>query len=161
VNGSERTLRVVATGVEQHVIAAVPFEEGARILRIEGDLSERPNRYSLQVDDGLHVVLPAGSAPDDGIVRERYPWRFLNHSCAPNAAVRGRDLVAIRPVRLGDEVTFDYNTTEYEMASPFVCRCGACAGRTIGGFRHLTTEEQRRLWPHLPAYLRRHLEDRP
>ena len=83
----------------------------------------------------------------------------MNHACEPNAAIRGRGVAAIRPISAGEEVTFDYNTTEYDMAAPFACRCGSqrCRGQ-IRGFKHLPSGEREKLRPALAGHLRPHLE---
>lgn len=59
---------------------------------------------------------------------------FVNHSCDPSLefdmaamevrVVKGRDL------RKGDELTFFYPSSEWDMAQPFQCRCGTA--RCIG-----------------------------
>ena len=37
---------------------------------------------------------------------------WFNHSCEPNAGVRGlSELFAIRPIQEGEEITYDYSTT--------------------------------------------------
>jgi len=98
----------------------------------------------------------AGNAED---LSGRYPWRFLNHSCDPNAAVRERQLIAVRPIHPGEDLTFNYNTTEYDMASPFACHCGSlfCAGQ-IRGFKYLDRQERERLRPLLNPHLVRLLD---
>ena len=43
--------------------------------------------------------------------------RTFNHSCAPNCFVRGSvdcELVALRDIKKGEEITFDYSTTVNE-----------------------------------------------
>jgi len=141
---------------ELQLVATAPAGAGERLLALEGDLVARPTRYSLQVDEDLHVDVPAATPPAD--VRERHPWRFLNHSCAPNAVVRDRAVFALRPIRPGDEITLDYNATEWDMSWPFPCRCGVCDGAQIAGFRHLDPAARERLRPHLSPHLRRHLD---
>lgn len=48
---------------------------------------------------------------------------LFNHSCHPNAGVKGQIvIVARRDIRPGEEICFDYDTTEIA-AVPFVCRC--------------------------------------
>ncbi|BBZ64207.1 hypothetical protein MMON_55080 [Mycolicibacterium monacense] len=85
---------------------------------------------------------------------EDHPWRFTNHSCEPNAVVRGRHLVSLTAIEVGDEVTFNYNTTEYVLAEPFVCNCGSprCVG-AVRGFVHLRDAERRQLLPLLASHL--------
>jgi hypothetical protein len=64
----------------------------------------------------------------------------VNHSCDPNCGVRlnasgAPDLVARRPIRAGEEVTFDYAMRNHTIDHfPIRCRCGAriCRGRITG-----------------------------
>jgi hypothetical protein len=63
-------------------------------------------------------------------------------------------VVAVRDIPAGEELTFDYLTTEWEMATPFACRCGAadCRG-LIQGFKHLSPEAQAHLISRCSPYL--------
>ena len=51
----------------------------------------------------------------------------MNHSCDPTTIMdTTRMLVfARRDLAPGDELTFFYPSTEWEMSSPFICLCGA------------------------------------
>lgn len=136
------------------LFAARPIEAGATILEIRGTLQGHATRYSIQLDAGLHIE--ADAALPDHEMRLRHPWRFLNHCCDPNARVEGRTLVARRAIRADEQITFDYTTTELDMAEPFACLCGAegCVG-LVRGYAHLAPEAQRaradRIAPHLRA----------
>jgi uncharacterized protein len=61
------------------------------------------------------------------------PFKYVNHSCEPNAFMRryrGRvEFYALRPVEAGEEVTCDYGETHHNGA--LACRCGSerCRGR--------------------------------
>ncbi|XVJ59012.1 MAG: SET domain-containing protein [Tepidisphaera sp.] len=137
------------------VIATESIDTGAVILEVHGVFVDRPSKYSVQIEENLHVELPGV----EGLTHEpdRHPWRYLNHSCKPNAALVGLKVVALRPIRQWDEVTFDYNTTEFEMSEPFACQCGHCGSSMIRGFKYLRAEEQNRLYPRLAGHLRRKL----
>jgi len=71
----------------------------------------------------------------DGNV-ESNPARFLNHSCAPNCeAICEKDrlwIVALRDIRPGEEITFNYG---YDLAdyAEHPCQCGApeCVGYIV------------------------------
>lgn len=132
------------------------FAQGDPILAITGRIQSTPTRYSIQLDHGVHIEAD-GNLPDHEM-RVRHPWRFLNHSCEPNAAVDGRRLVALRAIGAGEQITFDYTTTEADMAEPFDCGCGArgCLGH-VRGFLHLAGTAKRarahRLAPHLRSHL--------
>jgi hypothetical protein len=149
---------VVERDGEWHVLAREPIRSGETILAIGGDLVGQPSQYSIQLSDDLHIEVPMHVQSSQERMHAHYPWRFLNHSCAPTAGLRGRELVALRDIDALEEITFDYDTSEYDMARPFRCRCGHCGGREIRGFRHLTDAERRRRAPYLAPYLRRHLD---
>jgi len=58
-------------------------------------------------------------------------WRPINHSCDPNAWLRGLDVVARRAIPAGEEIRLDYATYGNNILAPFDCSCGApdCRGR--------------------------------
>ena len=135
------------------LFAARPFTEGEAILALEGELASRPSTFSVQLAANAHLEVPPGADP---LEDARFHWRFLNHSCDPNSYVRAEDrtLRALRPVSRGEELTFNYLTTESRLATPFECRCGSagCFGQ-IRGFSFLTREQQLALEPARAAHL--------
>jgi len=67
------------------------------------------------------------------------PGRLINHSCDPNTGVKDNkhmafDFIALRSIKKGDEISFDYETTEYESIAVPKCLCGtpSCRGKTVG-----------------------------
>jgi D-alanine-D-alanine ligase len=58
-------------------------------------------------------------------------WKPINHSCDPNAWLRGMDLVARRKISAGEEITVDYATFYNERMEDFVCHCRATDCRKI------------------------------
>lgn len=67
--------------------------------------------------------------------------QYINHSCVPNVFFDTStwQLVCIREMQQGDEFTFFYPSTEWEMAQPFVCNCGhAQCLQLINGASHLS-----------------------
>lgn len=134
------------------LVAVRPVAAGTRLFRIDGERTEHPNRHSLQIGENLHI--DAGDAHGAEEIFDRYFWRFLNHSCEPNTVIRDLEVIALRHIPPWADVTFDYNTTEYDMAESFECHCGspACQG-AIKGFRHLAEAQRERLRPMLAPYL--------
>ena len=94
-----------------------------------------PVVHSIQIAPDLHLD------PQDAI------WRFVNHHCAPNLriALRDRAMVALRDISVGEELFFNYLSTEWDMHAPFVCNCSAahCPGM-IAGLRYLSSGQR---WP--------------
>ena len=127
---AKRAVRVVHAGTPYgaRLIAEAPFDAGEVIAPLpSGKVSAHPTRYSIQVDEHAHWE-------DIG------PLVYLNHSCRPSVIVDTTRLavVAARNLEPGDELTFFYPSTEWEMANPFTCLCGApsCI-HTVGGAKAL------------------------
>ena len=154
---SRADVAVVRWRGEFSLVAAADISEGEFLFRIEGERTATPTRYSVQLDEMTHIDL--GVHPLETLL-DRYYWRFMNHHCEPSAVVRGQDVFAARSLRAWDEITFDYNTTEYRMAEAFPCRCGSvhCPGQ-IQGFQALSPARQRALRPALAPYLLRLLHE--
>jgi len=74
-------------------------------------------------------------------------WAPQNHSCDPNTAYNGLNVVTIRPVAKGEELTLDYATFLDKNMQPFHCLCGAanCRGLIMGMPNNSVTERETRL----------------
>jgi hypothetical protein len=75
---------------------------------------------TIQLDHDTHLVLTPNVL------------ECVNHSCEPNVSfdlVRFA-LIALTPVRAGEELTYAYPSTEWTMTRPFACACGSaqCLG---------------------------------
>jgi hypothetical protein len=116
------------------------------VLKLEGVVSDLQTRYSIQLENNRHLNLPPGV--NGKINAPGFFWTYLNHSCRPNGYIDTSDLTfrTLRKIKRGEECTFNYLTTEYEMAFPFVCQCGAanCFG-LIRGYKHLSAEQRKEL----------------
>lgn len=149
----EGRVAVLRAGGRYALVARERVAAGSRLFAVDGELTDVPSRYSLQVGAGEHLDLPDGCAHEE--IMDTFFWRFMNHSCEPNALIDGRQVNAVTDIRPGEEITFHYNATEWEMAEPFDCECGSalCEGR-IAGYARTTPEARKRLRPWLAAYLR-------
>jgi hypothetical protein len=93
-----------------------------RMLR----MPEIRRRFAVQIDDDRYLVTPLRGI---GVAD------LVNHSCDPTAILAGADtLVARRDLVPGDEVTYDYATSDANPFLGFACRCGAadCRGSVTG-----------------------------
>ena len=120
---------------------------GAVIFRLKGSISRRGNKYSVQLGEDKHIDFPPVRKPNDDL---DYAWQYVNHSCEPNGYVNAAEysFCALRNIRKGEEITFNYLRTEHEMASPFRCGCGSakCFG-FIRGNKFLTPDQKTELLP--------------
>lgn len=131
----------------RRLVTAERIGAGDEILEVEGVRRATPTRYSIQVGPDAHLD-------------EMGPVNATNHSCDPSAFIDFTDaerivLRALRDLSAGDEVSIHYCATEWDMAAPFDCRCGAagCLER-VRGYRHLSDDEARRVEAWLSPALR-------
>jgi hypothetical protein len=90
------------------------------------------------------------------VIFDRYFWRYMNHSCNPNVRIQGHEVVAIRQIKVWEPVTFNYNSTEWEIAEPFTCHCGStdCL-ELIRGYKYLRPAQRERLEPLVAPHVKR------
>lgn len=57
-------------------------------------------------------------------------WAPQNHSCDPNTVYKGLNVLAIRSIKKGEELSLNYADFLDEHMEPFECKCGAgcCSG---------------------------------
>jgi hypothetical protein len=127
------------------VFATANIRRDSVIFRLKGTVSNKPTKYTIQVGHHRHLSYPNIRQSNDNL---DYCWQYLNHSCEPNGYVNSSELTfrALRNIGPGEEITFNYLTTESEMAMPFDCTCGSpnCFG-FIKGRNFLTQEQFERL----------------
>ena len=96
------------------------------VTRDEFDLLPASQQVrSLQIDENLYIA----GAP------EPEPADFINHSCNPNCMLTGNVvLVAGREIAAGEELSYDYATTDGSDYDEFECSCGSdlCRGKVSG-----------------------------
>lgn len=71
-------------------------------------------------------------------------WAPQNHSCNANTGYSGLNVIAIRPIKKGEELTLNYASFLDETMEPFHCRCGApnCSGLITGKPGNSVTERE-------------------
>ncbi len=132
---------VASCDLGRGLFATRDFREGEVIVRFTGPLIT----LEEAVKNGEANANALQIGPTDYIDPEP-PGVFLNHSCEPNAGMLGKTMVrALRPIRAGEEIFFDYSTTMSEKLWTMRCECGAsvCRG-IIGDFHDLPEELQQR-----------------
>ncbi len=87
-------------------------------------LPDRDRSLCIQVEDRLFLVpRPIGEGD------------YVNHSCNPNAGLSGQiGLVAMRDIKIGEEVCFDYAMSDTMPYDEFECGCrnANCRGSITG-----------------------------
>ena len=137
------TLAIKTENKFRSLITKQTYSKGEIICEIPTEkLFERANRYTVQIARDKHTEVGKLSA--------------LNHSCDPNVILDTENLVMVarRDIEKGEELSFFYPSTEWEMDAPFICLCGSanCIHVVAGArFLPLSTLENH--------YLNRHIRE--
>jgi SET domain-containing protein len=129
------------------VFAVNAIAKGARIIEYTGERmshAKADRLYGDLHDGSSHTMLFA--ATDKVVIdatKRGGPARWINHSCAPNCEANEEDgrvfIDAIRAIRLGQELSYDYSLVLEERHTPKLkrehpCHCGVrqCRGTLLG-----------------------------
>ncbi|UPJ26334.1 SET domain-containing protein [Bradyrhizobium sp. CW1] len=109
------------------------ISSGAVAGRLGGAILGTANKRTIQIDRHRHLC-------SDFI-------DFVNHSCRPSAYVRveSETIVLNAISEIGsetNEITIDYNCSEYSLAESFMCRCCRKPNH-IAGYRYLMETNQK------------------
>lgn len=84
---------------------------------------DHPTYQTIQINAHQHII-------EDSL------FLYLNHSCNPNVFVDtvSLSIYALLDIAPQQELNFFYPATEWPMAEPFICHCGAenCLGLIAG-----------------------------
>ena len=129
------------------VIAADDIAPNEVLFEFEKKFLDHPTRLSMQIDGQVHQI------SDNPLALEN----LLNHSCDPNGFINFDDLTfrASCQIKKGEELAFNYLTSEWDLANKFTCHCGSqnCYGQ-IKGFKYLGLKQKKKLEPLLSPFLK-------
>lgn len=137
------------------VFASRDFNKDEFILRIDGEIVETDNPSSFPKEIQNHWFPFDRKGKTHKYFLPASPWKYLNHSCNPNAGIKNnREIVAIRPIKKGEEITFDYamnNIDEWKMK----CKCGSenCR-KIISAFNALDDKTKKKYSNYVIDYIR-------
>lgn len=156
----QRRIKIARSGVHgKGVYATRTIRKGTRIIEYTGaripwkEAQERPpadpknpyHTFYFSVDDG-DIVIDAGTGGNSA--------RWINHSCDPNCETIEEDgrmyVHAIRTIRAGDELFYDYKLVPAErrtkkLEKEFACYCGSakCRGTMLEPLNKKRTRRRR------------------
>jgi hypothetical protein len=130
-NGFAEVWKNSETG-QQSLHATVSFNPGDVICSFHaGTVSDKVTYLTVQIDDEKHITLQPEFL------------QYINHSCSPTVFFDTTlmQLVCLAEINTGDEFTFFYPSTEWEMVQPFTCYCGSSSClKIIEGAAHIKDE---------------------
>jgi D-alanine-D-alanine ligase-like ATP-grasp enzyme len=92
-----------------------------RVATLDARTQETFRHYAYPMSDQLYAFWDADPSM----------WAPQNHSCDPNCRFDGLDVVALRQIAPGEELTLDYATFMNEDGEEFECHCGTAACRGV------------------------------
>jgi SET domain-containing protein len=132
------------------VYATQNINEGEVVLEIDDShVVRNPSKLTAYQNEYECDYLADGK-----IVLMQVPEKFINHSCNPTTYVKTingtRKVLAIRDIKKGEEITYDYSINGYNEGS-FNCYCGSenCRGVYQGNFFKLPKKLQIKYLPYL------------
>jgi hypothetical protein len=90
---------------EKGLFSTKSYEKGEIIYILSGEIFDKPTRETIHIGNNQHIY------DKNGI--------YINHSFNPNIVVRGKQLIALCDINIDEEILFNYNDTEINMANPF------------------------------------------
>ena len=119
--------------------AAQDIKAGAIIIYYKGKLiTKKETERNPKYDNEKAIYLfNINSRYDMDGDFEYNTARLINHSCNPNCEVAGKGLklwiFALRAIKKGEELSYDYGFGYDENYKDFVCKCGAknCCGYIV------------------------------
>ncbi len=151
--------KVFPISEDEQSLQAVEFIPKGTVIGIfDGSREREKTRLTLCIGDDIHI-LNSGK------------FTFMNHACEPNVGFSWPEkcysaapiselifpqIVALRDIQFGEDITFHYCITEYTMSSPFKCRCGStiCVGK-VQGYAFLDETQRRHIKDILAPHVKR------
>jgi SET domain-containing protein len=119
------------------VFASEPIEKNSPLMVFGGYVLTRKEEVKLPLEI-RDIAIQIDKDLVIGVLTKKEVTNtdYVNHSCDPNSGIKGQiSLVAMRNIKEGEEITFDYGTVLYrEKGAPkyeLKCLCGSknCRGK--------------------------------
>ncbi|MFL5810335.1 MAG: SET domain-containing protein-lysine N-methyltransferase [Flavisolibacter sp.] len=158
----EKLMEVRESKFGKGLFALTDIGEGSILCKVSGT--------ELEMDFATTLALKNKESHALQIDHDRYilcepPFLYSNHSCNPNCGVNSRlEMLALKHIRAGQELLWDYSTSMLERHWTMKCSCGEAECRKIiTDFDLLPQELQLNylhkniVLPFIVSYLQQHL----
>jgi hypothetical protein len=108
------TLTIRTENKFRTLVTKQAYKKGEVICTMPSEnIVDKPTRFTVQITKDKHTHVGKLAA--------------LNHSCDPNVILDTERMLMIarRDIEKGEELSFFYPATEWEMQAPFICLCGS------------------------------------
>ena len=86
-------------------MATKKYKIGEIVFTLFGEIYDEPTRETIHIGNNKHIYDKFGI--------------FINHSFTPNIYIDNLNVIALVDINIDDELVFNYNESEINMASTF------------------------------------------
>lgn len=102
---------------ELGLFATKNYNKDVVVFELSGEILDKPTKYSIHISNNKHIVDKLGV--------------YINHSFEPSVKIVSDKVIALKNIVSGDEITFNYNASEINMAAPFTADGVNVCGKTV------------------------------
>ena len=103
------------------------YKKGDIVHILNGEIKHIPSKYTIEISKDTHIIDDLG--------------KYINHSFSPNVKVSNTNIIAIRDIKLGEEICYNYNESESVMANPFYCDEQFVSGKKTAKYEYSSRNE--------------------
>lgn len=81
------------------------YKKNEIIYVLSGEIFDHPTRETIYIGNNQHIYDSFGI--------------FINHSFTPNIFINNKNVIALKDIEPNEELMFNYNDNEINMAAPF------------------------------------------
>lgn len=154
-------IQIIKSKIEGKGIATnVNLKKGDFVGYVNGPIKHKVNSSQKDSEDNPDWV----GFKKDYWIDPQPPFKYINHSCEPNCGITGTKTVrALRNITAGEELTFDYSTSEIDpdWVLDYTCRCGAKSCRKqIRSIQSLSEKKIKSYLPYIPTSFKQYLKSK-
>lgn len=130
-----------------------PIKKGQYVCRLKGKVFNWKYNEETDRDLGANWF----GLGKDVWVDPVFPLSHINHSCDPNLGMKGKIMFyALRDIKAGEELTFDYSISEEETSWRMKCGCGSKKCRKyMTAIQEIPKETFKKYLPFIPTYFQK------
>ena len=87
------------------LFATKNYNLNSKIHKLDGEIRSKPTKITIEIAYKRHIIDSYGM--------------YMNHSFDPSCKIYEGYIIAIRDVKKGEELTYNYNDNETKLAYPF------------------------------------------
>lgn len=106
----------VITG-EKGLFSTKKYKKNELVYILSGDIYDKPSRETIHIGNNKHIYDKYGI--------------YINHSFNPNIKIDGCNVIAVCDINIDEELFFNYNDSEINMAVPFYVNNIYVCGKTL------------------------------